>query len=130
MKRLFTLVALLTSTAACQAPTVMNVLPTGAPRMTAPLQAPPLRRHPVAHPASVISGEEVELTGIYDVDENGAHFLLRNGARIDLTHHTGQFLRHLPAVENRATLRIRGRMMPNRNAFADAELVPHNYRRI
>ena len=77
-----------------------------------------------------MSGEEVELTGIYAVDAQGAHFLLRNGSRLDLTHQSGAFVKTLPAVEHRSTLRIRGRLMPARTTSADAELVPSRYYRV
>lgn len=128
MKALVIALGMFAGLSACVAPGVLQTLPVSAPQFSqTPLQTPPLRRQPIP---AVVSGEEVELTGIYAIDEHGAHFLLRNGSRLDLTHQSGAFLQTLPAVEHRAALRIRGRLMPSRTAYADAELVPSNYYRV
>lgn len=128
MKALVMVIGMFAGLSACTAPGMLQTLPTTAPQFSqAPLQAPPLRRQPLP---AVVTGEEVELTGIYAVDEQGAHFLLRNGSRLDLTHQSGEFVRALPAVEHRSAIRIRGRLMPSRTAFSDAELVPSNYYRV
>lgn len=129
MKAVIVMLGMFASLSACASPGVMQTLPVSQPQFnTAPVvHTPPLRRQPLP---AVVTGEEVELTGIYAVDENGAHFLLRNGSRIDLTHQSGALLRTLPAVEHRSALRIRGRLMPSRTAYSDAELVPSNYYRV
>lgn len=127
MKAVIVMCGLFASVSACASPTLVNRYPSAPQFSNAPLHAPPLRRQPLP---AVVSGEEVELTGIYAVDAQGAHFLLRNGSRLDLTHQSGAFVKTLPAVEHRSTLRIRGRLMPARTTYADAELVPREYYRV
>lgn len=127
MKAAIVMFGMFASLSACVSPALMQAIPSTPQFNNAPLQAPPLRRQPLP---GIVTGEEVELTGIYSIDEQGAHFLLRNGSRLDLTHQSGAFVRTLPAVEHRSTLRIRGRLMPARTDYSDAELVPSNYYRV
>jgi hypothetical protein len=127
MKAAIVMFGLFASLSACVSPALVQSLPSAPQFSNAPLQAPPLRRQPLP---GIVTGEEVELTGIYAVDDQGAHFLLRNGSRLDLTHQSGAFVKTLPSVEHRSTLRIRGRLMPARTTFSDAELVPRNYYRV
>ncbi len=127
MKAMIVMFGLFASLSACVSPAIMQNVPSTPQFSNAPLQAPPMRRQPLP---GIVTGEEVELTGIYAVDAQGAHFLLRNGSRLDLTHQSGAFVKTLPAVEHRSTLRIRGRLMPARTAYSDAELVPRNYYRV
>lgn len=58
---------------------------------------------------SGLIGEEVELSGIYSTSRTGAVLLLRSGEQLLLSD-SGRVLIQLPGLENRTSVRIRGRV--------------------
>lgn len=92
-----------------------------------PVARAPLAMAPVTAPASFrtsmngLLGEEVELSGIYSSERNGALLLLRSGEQLGLRDLAGQPLGFLSGIENRSQVRIRGRV----SNLGSSALVPY-----
>lgn len=97
-------------------------LPTQAVRMQ-PVVQQPLQMAP-AQTVLGLQGEEVELSGIYRVDRQGARLILRNGQELRLLGFDLQPVNTLPGVPDRMQIRVRGvlRSAPQLTALTQQNL--------
>lgn len=112
MSRFLLLSALLLASfqSACAQAPVMTTLPAMAPRAGFQQVMPPAMPMPAPAAASLLGlqNEEVELSGIYRIEQGQAVMLLRNGESVDLLDRQQRQLQALQGVEPRAMLRVRG----------------------